>query len=403
RRWTGKKVPPAIQRIHSEDLIAQVFPDQIACLENIVGEREVPKHPLVDQTISDCLNEAMDIENLERLLTDIHAGNIETLARDLREPSPLSEQVLNARPYSFLDDVPLEERRTHAVQNRRWLDPKEAAELGQLDAEAVRSVREEAWPEAESPEELHDALVLTGFLTESEGETGDAAGGWREYFGELVKQGRAAELKAGEKVFWIAAERLHHMKAVHPDCVLAPEIEIPERLRSEVTRDQTLVEVTRGRLEALGPVTAAALAETLGVTEADMERALAMLEGEGFVFRGHFTPGEEGLEWCERRLLARIHKYTMSKLRREIEPVTAADFMRYLFSRHGVDAEDGPEGVEALRGILGILEGFEAPAAAWEGDILSARMKDYDHGWLDTLCLSGSAVWGRFKAPNGNG
>ncbi|KAB2834170.1 MAG: ATP-dependent DNA helicase, partial [Candidatus Dadabacteria bacterium] len=404
RRWTGKKVPPAIQRIHSEDLIAQVFPDQIACLENIVGEREVPKHPLVDQTISDCLNEAMDIENLERLLTDIHAGNIETLARDLREPSPLSEQVLNARPYSFLDDVPLEERRTHAVQNRRWLDPKEAAELGQLDAEAVRSVREEAWPEAESAEELHDALVLTGFLTENEGETGDAGGGWMEYFGELVEQGRAAEFKAGEKAFWIAAERLHHMKAVHPDGALAPEIEIPERLRSaEVTRDQALVEVTRGRLEALGPVTAAVMAETLGVTEADMERALAMLEGEGFVFRGNFTPGEEGLEWCERRLLARIHKYTMSRLRREIEPVTAADFMRYLFSRHGVDVEDRPEGVEALRGILGMLEGFEAPAAAWEGDILSARMKDYDHGWLDTLCLSGSAVWGRFKAPNGNG
>jgi len=404
RRWTGKKVPPAIQRIHSEDLIAQVFPDQIACLENIVGEREIPDHPLVSQTIGDCLNEAMDIENLERLLTDIHAGNIETLARDLREPSPLSEQVLNARPYSFLDDVPLEERRTHAVQNRRWLDPKEAAELGQLDAEAVRSVKEEAWPEAESAEELHDALVLTGFLTEEEGEIGDAAGGWREYFGELVKQGRAAEFKAGEKVFWVAAERLHHMKAVHPDGVVSPEIEIPERLRgSEVTRDQALVEITRGRLEALGPVTAAVLAETLDVTEADMERALALLEGEGFVFRGNFTPGELGLEWCERRLLARIHKYTMTKLRRDIEPVTAADFMRYLFSRHGIDGEDRPEGVEALRGILGMLEGFEAPAAAWEGDILSARMKDYDHGWLDTLCLSGSAVWGRFKSPNGNG
>jgi len=405
RRWTGKKVPPAIQRIHSEDLIAQVFPDQIACLENIVGDREIPGHPLVSQTIKDCLTEAMDIENLEKLLADIHSNKIELVARDLREPSPLSGQVLNARPYAFLDDTPLEERRTHAVQNRRWLDPSEASELGALDAGAVRTVKEEAWPEAESPDELHDALILCGFITEEEGERGDAAGGWRPYFEELAKENRATVLETGEgKRLWTAAERLAQMKCVHPGFKLSPEIDIPERLiEGQASREKALLEVIRGRLEALGPVKAAEVSESLGVSQQDVDQSLLTMEGEGFVFRGSFTPGMEGLEWCERRLLARIHKYTMSKLRKEIEPVTAADFMRFLFSRHGVDSDDKPEGAEALKGVLDMLEGFEAPAAAWEGDMLSSRMNEYDHAWLDMLCLSGSAVWARIKTSNGTG
>jgi ATP-dependent Lhr-like helicase len=405
RRWTGKKVPPAIQRIHSEDLIAQVFPDQIACLENIVGDREIPDHPLVNQTIKDCLTEAMDIDNLEKLLGDIYSKKVELVARDLREPSPLTGQVLNARPYAFLDDTPLEERRTHAVQNRRWLDPSEAAELGQLDAGAVSTVKEEAWPEAESPDELHDALILCGFITEGEGERGDAAGGWRPYFDELVKENRAAALETEDgKRLWTAAERLSQMKSVHTGAVLLTPITIPERLLEKpASREEAVVEIIRGRLEALGPVTAAELGGALGITPEDAEQALLTLEGEGFVFRGSFTPGADGVEWCERRLLARIHKYTMGKLRKEIEPVTAADFMRFLFARHGVDTEDKPEGSEALKVVLGMLEGFEAPAAAWEGDILSSRMGEYDHAWLDTLCLSGSVVWARIKAPNGAG
>jgi ATP-dependent Lhr-like helicase len=401
RRWTGKKVPPAVQRIHSEELIAQVFPDQIACLENVVGEREIPDHPLVNQTIHDCLYEAMDIENLERLLGDIHSGAVELKACDLTEPSPLSQQILNARPYSFLDDAPLEERRAHAVQNRRWLDPSEAAELGQLDAGAIRMVKGEAWPEAESADELHDALVLCGFLTEEEG----LSNGWNNYFGELVSQNRAAVLKMADgKKLWIASERYSQMKAVYPDSSLEPEIEIPERLIDEgISKESALVEIVRSRLEALGPVTAAELSESAGVDLSNIDRALIALEGEGFVFRGSFTPGREELEWCERRLLARINKYTLGKLRKEIEPVAASDFMRFLFSWHGVDAAEKPEGVEALRGVLGRLEGFEAPAASWEGDLLSSRLKDYDHTWLDTLCLSGSAVWGRFKPANGKG
>ncbi|MEM7008229.1 MAG: helicase-related protein, partial [Thermodesulfobacteriota bacterium] len=400
RRWTSKKVPPAVQRIHSEDLIAQVFPDQIACLENIVGEREVPDHPLVSQTIYDCLYEAMDIENLEDLLKRIHGGEIELNTCDLTEPSPLSQQILNARPYAFLDDVPLEERRTHAVQNRRWLDPSEAAELGQLDPQAIQTVRQEAWPQAQSADELHDALVLCGFLTKKEGEQN----GWNLLYKELESQNRATTLTTKtDKKLWIAVERLGDVISIYQEAKINPIIEIPPKLKEKsLTKEDALVEMVRSRLEALGPVTAAQLAESIEVSEIEMDSALLKLEGEGFVFRGSFTPGLGEIEWCERRLLARINKYTLSKLRAEIEPVSASDFMRFLFSWHGVSGQEKPEGVEALRRVLSQLEGFEAPAAAWEGDLFSSRLKDYDHAWLDTLCLSGSAVWGRFRT-NGSG
>lgn len=400
RRWTGKKVPPAVQRIHSEDLIAQVFPDQIACLENVVGEREIPDHPLVNQTIHDCLYEAMDIENLENLLVDINAGEIELNTCDLTEPSPLSQQILNARPYAFLDDVPLEERRTHAVQNRRWLDPSEAAELGQLDLAAIKVVKDEAWPEAENADDLHDALVLCGFLTAEEANLNE----WTAFFDVLVAENRATSFKIGKKVFLVAVERLSQVLTIYKEGVLNPEIEIPVRLKERpVTREEAIVEIVRSRLEALGPVTADQISRTLNIPVSDIEPALIKLEGEGFVFRGSFTPGSGEVEWCERRLLARINKYTLTKLRREIEPVSASDFMRFLFSWQGVGLEEQPEGVEALRKVVDQLEGFEAPAASWEGDIFSSRLKNYDHTWMDTLCLSGSAMWGRFRTGKTNG
>jgi len=401
RRWTEKRIPPAVQRIHSEDLIAQVFPDQIACFENIAGEREIPDHPLVNQTIHDCLYEAIDIENLESLLGDICSGRIGLKARDLREPSPFSQQILNARPYAFLDDAPLEERRTHAVQNRRRLDPSEAQELGELDEEAIGMVREEAWPEVETADELHDALILCGFLTEHEG----VSNGWRFYFKELTTQNRALAFKtSNEKKLWVAVERVSEIKALHPDSSIEQVIKIPERLtRDSISNENPLVEIVRSRLEVLGPVSVSELSGSIGISSSAVDQALLLLEGEGFVFRGRFTPGREELESCERRLLARIHKYTLSKLRKEIQPVSASDYMRFLFSWHGVDAAEKPEGVEALRRVLGQLEGVEAPAASWEGDILPSRLKDYDHTWLDALCLSGSAVWGRFRTVTGKG
>ncbi|HEV2665158.1 MAG TPA: ATP-dependent DNA helicase, partial [Blastocatellia bacterium] len=354
RRRGSRKIPPQLQRMESEDLLAAVFPDQVACGENIVGDREIPAHPLVAQTIRDCLEEAMDIDGLEALLASIENGENggKTLvARDLREPSPLSMEILNARPYAFLDDAPLEERRTQAVMSRRWLDPETAADLDTLDQAAIDQVREEAWPQAESADELHDILLQLGFITALEGHTGqphlfvcetpdaervengDSGSGWEEYFAELVSDRRAASLHIEEKVFWVAAERLPHLLAVYPDAKLEPEIKAPTKEIPTSSPEEGLVEILRGRLEAIGPVTAESLAETMALPVYAIESALMSLESEGFVMRGRFTPGAAPgtvpIEWCVRRLLARIHRYTLNRLRKEIEPVSPADFMRF--------------------------------------------------------------------------
>ncbi|MCG8606944.1 DEAD/DEAH box helicase [bacterium] len=400
RRRAGKKVPPAIQRMRSEDLIALIFPDQLACLENIAGEREIPDHPLVNQTIHDCLYEAMNIDELEQLLTRIRDGEMDLIAKDLREPSPLAEEILNARPYAFLDNAPLEERRANAVQTRRWLDPAEAKNLGKLDQAAIDAVKSEVWPQVGNADELHDALVLCAFLTPEEGERGDGQIGWKDHFQELVQDGRAAllETDAGAILLWVAVERSIQMREVYPDSRFRPEFTIPDKLRRQMPNEENaLVEVIRGRMEALGPVRVKDLAQSMGLLESQIEQALLALENQGFVFRGHFTPDREDQEWCERRLLARIHRYTLQRLRREIEPVSSADFMRFLFHWHHLAAEDQPEGADALPEVVKQLEGYEAPAAAWEGDILPGRLKNYEHVWLDMLCLSGNTIWGRFR------
>ncbi len=394
RRRAGKKVPPQIQRSQSEDLVSLIFPDSIACFENIQGEREIPDHPLVNQTIHDCLYEAMDIELLEKLLSDIKEGKLELVAKDLREPSPFAAEILNARPYAFLDDAPLEERRTNAVQNRRWLDPAAANDLGRLDLEAIRSVQAEAFPQASSPDELHDALVLFGYLKETEGIQNN----WVSFFNELKQLHRAHELRTGEQLIWIATERVPQFKAVFPEEKILLQLSLPPKLAAlNPSADDALKEIVRGRLEASGPLLAVSLAQDLNLPLSRIDFALTLLENEGFVFRGHFTPDLDALEWCERRLLARIHRYTLGKLRKEIEPVSVSDFMRFLFSWHHLDENPQPEGPHALEKTLEQLEGFEAQAAAWESDLLPARLHDYDFQWLDGLCLSGKWMWGKFK------
>jgi ATP-dependent Lhr-like helicase len=399
RRRGGRKIPPQLQRMEAEDLLAAVFPDQVACGENIVGDREIPAHPLVAETIRDCLEEAMDINGLEALLVSIEKGEKTLVARELREPSPLAQEILNARPYAYLDDAPLEERRTQAVMSRRWLDPQTAADLGTLDQAAIDQVREEAWPQAESADELHDILLQLGFITTSE-----IGSGWEEYFAELVIERRAAVMRVKGREFWVAAERLPHLLAVYPDAKLEPEINAPAANEvPAVTPEEGLVEILRGRLEALGPVTAESLAETAGLPVFQIENALMSLESEGFVMRGRFTPGAEETEWCVRRLLARIHRYTIHRLRKEIEPVSPADFMRFLLSWQRVTPENRGEGLESLSAIVDQLEGFEAAAGAWEGEILPARLEEYEPEWLDSLCLSGRIVWARLSPPKSIG
>jgi len=394
----GRKVPPQLARMGAEDLIAAVFPDQIACAENLTGEREIPDHPLVRQTIDDCLNEAMDLAGLERLLKRIEAGDIRIVSRDLTEPSPLALEVLSARPYAFLDDAPLEERRTQAVMGRRWLSPEDASDLGRLDADAVARVRAEAWPEAANADELHDAMVWLGFIGTDEAQAGP---GWNDWLGELARQSRMAKFNAPGATLWITAERLPQFRALWPESNVEPAIAAPApHAERSWSRDEALVEVLRGRLEGLGPVTADALAAPLGLKPEEIATPLAALQAEGFAMRGRFTPGTNAEEWCERRLLARIHHYTVKRLRAEIEPVAARDFLRFLLSWQRVAPDARMQGPKAIDTIIGQLEGFEAPAGAWETEILPARLAGYEAQWLDARCLAGHVAWARLRPRN---
>jgi ATP-dependent Lhr-like helicase len=436
-RWrSGGKVAPQLQRMAAEDLLALVFPDQVACVENLTGPIEIPVHPLVAQTIRDCLEEAMDLRGLEELLRSIERGERQLIAREMNEPSPLAQEILTAKPYAFLDDAPAEERRTLAVMNRRFLDPETAADLGRLDQTAIERVRTEAWPQAENADELHDALMQLGFITVEEGLLND----WQILFDELVSAQRATVLQVtrpgemdpvatapGSVPMWVAAERLPQLLAIHTAALLTPAIDPPASYASETwSIEDALIDVLRGRLEGLGPVTVADLAESFSVSPACVDGGLARLEGEGFAMQGQFTPargisptGKEGsvpvaidvtepiagtppvieTEWCSRRLLARIHSYTLNRLRKEIEPVSAADFMRFLFVWHKVAAEHQVQGPESVAAILDQLEGFDAPAGSWESEILPARVTDYDPAWLDALCLSGRLTWLRLSPP----
>jgi len=391
----GRKVPPQLARMAAEDLIAAVFPDQIACAENLVGEREIPDHPLVRQAVADCLNDAMDVAALERLLARMEAGDIKVVSRDLTEPSPLAVEVLSARPYAYLDDAPLEERRTQAVMSRRWLAPEAAAELGRLDAEAIARVRAEAWPDASNADELHDALLWLGFLSPREVE---AQPPWTDLLSELAKQKRVARLDLPHACLWVAAERLPQFGTVWPNAKVEPVVQAPREYQDvDWSAERALVEILRGRLEGLGPVTPQALAAPLALAPEAIACALTALQTEGFAMRGRFTPSIAAEEWCERRLLARIHRYTVKRLRAEIAPVAARDYLRFLLDWQRLTADARMEGARAVDEIVGQLEGFEAPAAAWESEILPARITGYEPAWLDRRCLAGHLTWARLR------
>jgi ATP-dependent Lhr-like helicase len=442
-RWRGgSKVPPQIQRMEAEDLLSAVFPDANACLENIAGEREVPDHPLVRQTLRDCLTDAMDLPRLTAILERLLDDGFELAARDTPEPSPLSHELVSARPYAFLDDAEAEERRTLAVRTRRAMEPSAARELGALDPDAVRRVRAEARPDPRNADELHDALLTCVALPADEvggvdaGPDGERRS-WRGWLDELAGAGRAAVAAAprpdggGTARFWAAAERLPVVRAAWPGAELEPGLEAPGAAEAPETREEAVRELVRGRLEVCGPTTAPRLAGRLALTEADVERSLLALEDEGTVLRGHFTPAaaeasdsrrtpagngdatddeassrdgdDPPVEWCHRRLLARIHRLTLERLRAEVSPVSARNFMRFLFRWQRAEPGRRLEGREGVAAAVEQLEGFEVPAAALEADVLAARVDGYDPADLDALCTSGRAAWGRLTPPSGDG
>jgi ATP-dependent Lhr-like helicase len=400
----GRRVPPALQRMRAQDLIAAVFPAQTACQDNHGGGAiEIPDHPLVRETVRDCLVEAMDAAGLRAMLEALAAGRIEALARERPEPSVLAHEILNANPYAFLDDAPLEERRTRAVTVRRGLPPAVADRIGGLDPAAVEAIVAEVEPDPRDADELHDLLLDVGALPEAIGH----ARGFGDLFEALVAARRAARLEAGDGlVHWVAAERRSLAAAIWPVGRFVPDVVEPPARRAPAWSDAegALVELVRGHVPLLGPTTAARIAERVGVRSSDVEAALARLEMEGMVLRGRFLPelGED-VQWCERRLLARINRRMLDGLRREIEPVTAADFMRFLFGWHNVRPGAQLHGQAGLARIVAQLQGFEAAAGAWEREIFPVRVAAYDSAWLDALCLSGGAAWGRLAARPAGG
>jgi ATP-dependent Lhr-like helicase len=474
----GARVPAQIQRMNAEDLLQGVFPDAAACIENIQGAREVPDHPLVNQAMRDALEEAMDLPQLTQILERVTSGAIECIARDTPEPSVFCHELLNSAVYTFLDDAPLEERRTQAVYTRRSTEPRNADDLGALDPAAIQRVRDEAWPYADTADELHDALLLAGFIREDEvvsprrrgegdsanlpmaGLTNPAPCGkevgvrenqahWPALLQTLIEAGRAH--RSGG--FWVAVERFQELDALVPQ---AEKPVIPERIRKEWTVEDAARELVRSRMEVVGPITPRALADSFlhsGVRRNDerlarlVDGALLALESEGRAMRGYFTPraavhphpnpfpqhegegtvshvlqderegtllhgvkndgdrtavGDE-LEWCDRRLLSRIHRYTISRLRAEIEPVNAADFTRFLLHWQHVAEEQQVSGVEGLAAVVEQLDGCELAAGAWEHEVLPARVRDYTSGYIDMLCLSGRVAWGRMTPMDGSG
>ena len=395
RQEGSRRVPHPLLRMRSDDLLTSVFPDQMACPENLAGDVKLPDHPLVQQTVKDCLTEAMDIDGFRALLQSMESGKLKLVARDTLEPSPFCHEILNVKPYAFLDDAPLEERRTQAVLTRRTLDVQPADGMADLDPEAILRVREEAWPAVEDDDELHDALLLLGFVTEVEMVP------WQSHLPSLVAQGRVGRIAETGQPFWFAAERAGLVRALFFSAPMEPMPRaIPEEAGRPYQRDEALVELVRARLEGLGPVTAADIAGPLGVDEGEVSVALLALERRGSVIRGRFA-GRGAIEFCDRRLLARIQRYTLDRLRQQIEPVSAADFMRFLFVWQHAHPDQQLEGPLGLVAVLEQLQGFHLPAAAWEWQILQARLRRYDPAWLDHLCLSGELAWGRLL-PSSN-
>ena len=389
--------------MRADDLLAAVFPDAAACQENLDGEMHIPDHPLVREVMKDALTEAMDIEGLKQVLAQILDGTIRCLAVDTPVPSQFSHEILNANPFAYLDDAPLEERRARAVEMRRMLPEAVLSEIGRLDPAAIAEVREEARPDVRDADELHDGLLTLIALPEplqSDSKifqlTPEESVAWQMLFHQLVSQGRAARATTQSHAYWVAAERAKSFAAIFPDAQF--ETSVADVEAATPSKDDAIFTLVTGWMQHSGPVTSKQLDNALGIPPSEIDKSLLRLEAGGAVLRGKFTdPSTPETEWCDRRLLARIHRLTLGKLRKEIQPVNAAQFMRWLLRWQHVAPSTQLLGERGTLEALRQLQGYEAPANAWERQILARRVANYDPKILDQLCLTGAVGWGRLS------
>jgi ATP-dependent Lhr-like helicase len=399
RNTGGKRVPPFLQKFRAEDLLAATFPETVGCLENHHGDIEIPDHPLVRQTMHDCLHEAMDLPRWLATLQAVKDGEVKLMPVDSREPSPFAHQLLNARPYAFLDDAPLEERRTRAVTTRRGLAVDQFRDLAKLDPTAIAQVSEEAWPFARDADELHDILLNMVVLRE------DEVGEWSPWLRELSRTGRACRGNWGDEAFWFATERWPIIRAAYPTATVTPTPQLPAALDVTIEAIDARIEIVRGRIAVSGPTTATALARKLRLEPSQVFACFEAIESQGSVMRGRYSEeafgskDPETLEWCDRRLLARIHRLTLDGLRRRIQPVAPEVFVDYLTRLQGLTPDSQRQGELGIRQAVTQLQGFELAAGTWEDKILAPRVSDWDPSGLDHLFLCGELCWGRFQPP----
>ena len=425
----GKKVPPPLLRFRSDDLLTAVFPKLTGCKEEIVGDIPVPDHPLAQQTMEDCMFEALDIEGLKDVLQQIVGQEITLVPRDTREPSPFCYELLNANPYAFLDGGEVQERRARAVNTRRSLTVESVSDLGRLDPLAIERVRREAQPLIRDADELHDAMLSHILLPLAEGQD------YIPWFQQLEHAGRATTVTIPSpqaqttppptRSYWAPTERLPAVRAAYPAAKLGRDLPVPEGVQAEWTDIDGRIALVRGYLDSCGPTTAGLVGELLSLPERQVFACLEYLEGEGVILRGRFTPegvrfvgeqtltiqhsqpdepaqsppAEPAIEWCHRRLLARIHRLTLEGLRKEIEPVEVDTFIRFLMRHQGLAAGARLTGTNGVYQVLGQLQGIDVPAVSWERDLLPARVEKYQNSWLDELCLTGEIGWGRIFPP----
>ncbi len=350
----------------------------------------------------------MDVDRWLSVLSDIQTGRVELIARDTREPSPFSHEILNANPYAFLDGAPL----GRAPRQGGHIAAGSVVRIGQRSGPprsgSHRHSAGRSWPLVRDADELHDALHSMCLLR------ADEAPEWTPQFEELVAKSRAMRVDASHASaaapkFWTVSERWPLVKSLYPEATAEPQVTLPDTVRQNWESAEAMVTLMRGRMQVSGPVTAEQLAEKLALKPAQVFAGLEAIEAEGTVMRGHFTPAEDGngkaengqasIEWCERRLLARIHRRTLDGLRRQIQPAEPADFIRFLLRWHHLLPGRQWHGRAGLRKTLAQLQGFEMAAGLWERRILPARCDEYESRWLDEISMSGELAWGRLCPP----
>ncbi|MCH9697423.1 MAG: DEAD/DEAH box helicase, partial [Gammaproteobacteria bacterium] len=413
----GRKTPPYLLRMQAEDLVSSIFPDQLACIENIQGERQIPDHPLVEQTITDCLTEAMNLQRLLDVLHSLECGEMQVVAKDVIEPSPLAAEILTAANYAFLDGAPAEERRTRAVNSRNWLDPKQATDLSHVDPNAIQQALEQRKPTINTADELCDLLDQQGFVN----IPAELQNDWSIIFGVLLKQGRATRLlqPGCAQMFWVSAQRLHEMRTIHPEHQLNPELLLPnELIDAQLTRDAAIVGILHSRLANSAPLNTMKLAQSLDISITETEIALLQLENEGYVLRGHWNDinqrtsdrkdtedkADKIPEWCERSLLKNSHHNSIQHKRKTVQSVSNADFFCFLFDWQHLTSEYQYHGAQALNLVLEQLQGYHAPISVWQKNLINNRMTDLSDlmFWLDALISSGQYLWLRLNNSTGS-